>query len=290
MQIIDLEKFKSYMAFSESVKKNVKRKAHFMCCLCKSIDIEVHHIIPQEEKGPDSEDNAAPLCPSCHETYGGNPRKRKLIRDAKKLWLEICEKKYSTGAGVELGELLKLTKSINNNTNPQIVAENIITALSNNHLNINQKSKKTVSLSIGEILDILHKHKEPKTNSQIANFTTTYLLLFGTKSNLKSDREYNDLKKEFTYFFGYSFQKKITLHLIKSFKIDWINKGVTDFQIDKLAGACFMLMFCLLHHCDLKLKEFFVDANIDSYGQFNFSLKKGTPQKKMKKIYNKYNK
>ena len=84
------------MVFSEALKLKVKRKAHFSCCLCKALGIEIHHIIPQEEKGPDTEDNAAPLCPSCHETYGANSQKRKFIREARNFWYEICEKRYAS--------------------------------------------------------------------------------------------------------------------------------------------------------------------------------------------------
>lgn len=58
--------------------------------------MEVHHIIPQEDKGPDTEDNAAPLCPSCHETYGANPTKRKFITEARDFWHEVCAKRYAT--------------------------------------------------------------------------------------------------------------------------------------------------------------------------------------------------
>ena len=84
------------MAFSEAIKLKLKKKAHFSCCLCKALGIEIHHIIPQEEKGPDTEDNAAPLCPSCHETYGANSQKRKFIREARNFWYEICEKRYAS--------------------------------------------------------------------------------------------------------------------------------------------------------------------------------------------------
>ena len=82
------------MPFSETIKLVVKRKAHFMCCLCHSLGVEVHHIIPEALSGADSEDNAVPLCPSCHETYGANPEKRKFIREARELWYEICERRY----------------------------------------------------------------------------------------------------------------------------------------------------------------------------------------------------
>ena len=84
------------MPFSEKLKKNVRRRAHFSCCLCKNIGVEIHHIIPQEEGGLDIDKNAAPLCPSCHETYGANPQKRKFISEARDLWYEICEKRYAT--------------------------------------------------------------------------------------------------------------------------------------------------------------------------------------------------
>jgi hypothetical protein len=83
------------MPFSEELKSKIRKNAHFACCLCKTIGIEIHHIVPQEQGGLDTEDNAAPLCPSCHETYGANPEKRKFIREARDFWYEICEKRYA---------------------------------------------------------------------------------------------------------------------------------------------------------------------------------------------------
>ena len=84
------------MGFSEALKSKVRKKSHLACCLCKAIGVEVHHIIPQEHGGSDKEENAAPLCPSCHETYGANPKKRKFIREARDLWYEICAKRYAS--------------------------------------------------------------------------------------------------------------------------------------------------------------------------------------------------
>jgi hypothetical protein len=82
------------MAFPEAIKASVRKKAHLACCLCKSMGVEVHHIIPTDEGGPNTEDNAAPLCPSCHDQYGANPQKRKFIREARDLWYEVCERRY----------------------------------------------------------------------------------------------------------------------------------------------------------------------------------------------------
>lgn len=84
------------MAFAESLKLNVKKKAHFQCCLCHDLGVEIHHIVPQGEGGPDDEENAAPLCPTCHETYGDNPKKRKFIREARDFWYDICESRYAS--------------------------------------------------------------------------------------------------------------------------------------------------------------------------------------------------
>ena len=57
----------------------------------------MHHILPQAEGGPDSEDNAAPLCPSCHRIYGGNPELRARIREMRDAWYEMCERLFSDG-------------------------------------------------------------------------------------------------------------------------------------------------------------------------------------------------
>ena len=83
-------RLKKEMAFSELLKKRIREYAHNQCCICERVGIEIHHIIPQREGGADTEENAAPLCPSCHETYEDNPRKRKLIRERRDVWYKIC--------------------------------------------------------------------------------------------------------------------------------------------------------------------------------------------------------
>lgn len=66
-----------------------------MCCLCHTLGVEVHHIVPQEDDGEDTEENAAPVCPTCHETYRANPSKRKFIRETRDFWYEVCANRYS---------------------------------------------------------------------------------------------------------------------------------------------------------------------------------------------------
>ena len=64
--------------------------------------VEIHHIVPQKDGGPDDDDNAAPLCPGCHETHGGNPDRRKVIREARDHWYAICDKRFA-GDGEAVG-------------------------------------------------------------------------------------------------------------------------------------------------------------------------------------------
>jgi HNH endonuclease len=80
------------MPFNERLKLRIKRKANFTCCWCREQRnrVDIHHIIPKSEEGPDTEDNAAPLCGSCHDLYGNNRDHRKEIRDRRDHWYELC--------------------------------------------------------------------------------------------------------------------------------------------------------------------------------------------------------
>lgn len=41
------------MSFTEAIKKEARLKAHYRCCICEQIaPLEVHHIVPQEERDP----------------------------------------------------------------------------------------------------------------------------------------------------------------------------------------------------------------------------------------------
>lgn len=77
------------MAFSEKTKLEAKKKSAFRCCICHKLFVEVHHIIPQALAGSDNLENAAPLCASCHDLFGGNPEKRKQIKEMRDYWWQI---------------------------------------------------------------------------------------------------------------------------------------------------------------------------------------------------------
>lgn len=83
------------MPFSDSVREKVLKMALYHCCVCQKagLSIEVHHIVPQAHGGDDSDDNAAPLCPTCHADYGDNPVKRKAIMKRRDFWYKLCRKR-----------------------------------------------------------------------------------------------------------------------------------------------------------------------------------------------------
>lgn len=85
----------STMDFPESVKLEAKKKAHYACVWCQRTEyfVEVHHIVAQENGGPSTLDNAAPLCPQCHTHIGPNPEMRKQLRERRDWWWAECERR-----------------------------------------------------------------------------------------------------------------------------------------------------------------------------------------------------
>jgi hypothetical protein len=79
------------MPFNHITKKEALERSSFRCCICHDLAADIHHIIPQEEKGPDTIDNAAPLCSTCHDLFGDNPKKRKKIKQMRDHWWKIVE-------------------------------------------------------------------------------------------------------------------------------------------------------------------------------------------------------
>lgn len=77
------------MAFTEKLKKEVRNLSDGKCVICHKPFVEIHHIIPQSEGGDDTIENAVPLCAGCHDTYGGNPYKRKQIIEFRNRWYQV---------------------------------------------------------------------------------------------------------------------------------------------------------------------------------------------------------
>jgi len=85
------------VAFSEKIRLQVRESAAFSCCRCPEIGVEVHHIVPAAQGGPDTFENAAPLCPNCHAGFGGNADKRKEIKQMRDRWYAVVAEKWPTG-------------------------------------------------------------------------------------------------------------------------------------------------------------------------------------------------
>ena len=98
------------MPFTEAIKLAVKRRAHFSCVVCHNPFVEVHHIIPQAAGGSDDPENAASLCALCHDHFGGNPEKRKQIREMRDLWYELCETCFRDSPTLKLAEAVEEIK------------------------------------------------------------------------------------------------------------------------------------------------------------------------------------
>lgn len=99
------------MAFSEKTKLEVKKKAMFQCCRCHEINVDVHHIDWQRENGPDTFDNAAPLCPNCHRWFGDNPTKKAEIRMMRDNWYETVERMYGRQVIAIMPQIQKINKN-----------------------------------------------------------------------------------------------------------------------------------------------------------------------------------
>jgi len=79
------------MDFTEKIKKEVRKKAMSKCCFCQGFDIHIHHIVPG---GSNDISNGAPLCPTCHERFGNDSKKRKRIIEARDNWYDRVERMY----------------------------------------------------------------------------------------------------------------------------------------------------------------------------------------------------
>lgn len=103
------------MPFSEKIKLEAKRRSGFRCCLCQRIFVEVHHLIPESEGGSSVIENAATLCSGCHDLYGGNPEKRKQIRQMRDYWWDFIQSwRDKVLSQKDLGLLIPIDEAPNN--------------------------------------------------------------------------------------------------------------------------------------------------------------------------------
>lgn len=228
------------MPFSAATTTQVKRMAHFQCCLCKALGVEVHHILPQAKNGSDAIDNAAPLCPSCHETYGENPTKRKFIREARDLWYEICEKRYASEPSL-LKEIrthvLRSTEDISrlrSDMERALDAFNLKGGHRTIQLPLSRKSGKAALLSLRDLLVLASAASErPKEQVELLCLRELWPLREGLRTS------YNAFKRNFG---------EVTLRHLAAYALDELKVDrapyLTEPDLESALGVMTIMVVC----------------------------------------------
>jgi hypothetical protein len=94
--------------FTESVKAQARKLADFRCCYCHDMGDHVHHLVPKEEGGSGTLDNAILLCVQCHDRYGHRSDKQKQLEQARDAWYEIVKDRQRPEDSVLLERLQEL--------------------------------------------------------------------------------------------------------------------------------------------------------------------------------------
>lgn len=228
------------MAFTSATTVLVKRRAHFQCCLCKGLGVEVHHIVPQAKGGSDEFVNAAPLCPSCHETYGENPTKRKFIREARDLWYEICDKRYASEPSLlrDIREQIKSSArtvdSIQRDLVRALAAFNIQGGKKTIQLPLSKKNGANSPLSIRDLLVLANSASaRPQEQVELLCLRELWPLKDGLRSSYKTFKEH----------FG-----EVTLRHLASYALDELKVRPTPYisepDLERALGLMTIMIIC----------------------------------------------
>jgi len=99
--------------FSEAIKLEARRLAFFRCCYCHDQQgDDVHHLVPKEEGGEGTIDNAIFLCVRCHSNHGHRPEKRAQLQQARDHWYEIVAERYAPVALHQVEEFNALRSDV----------------------------------------------------------------------------------------------------------------------------------------------------------------------------------
>ena len=247
------------MAFPEQLKVELRRRSDMRCCLCHALGIEIHHIIPECDGGPDTEENAAPLCPSCHDTFGANPEKRKFIREAKANWLAVCDRRVS--AVVDASSLLELLKRVATREDLRELRRDLTTAPgdgANWSIRTFAPSNPDKSQPLGQILAYLHcLPLDERVREKDENFV--YDAAFGYPW---SDQETELIKQRFIDTFGTATARRLCRLALHRHPLSRFGDGFTDEDFDDLMGPLIVDAILLVHHPDLNPKDEVVNAAV----------------------------
>jgi hypothetical protein len=233
------------MPFSESLKAEIRRRADMRCCICHTIGVEVHHIIPQAENGSDDEDNAAPLCPTCHETYGSNPGKRKFVREARDNWFVVCKQQLSA-THLDLDRLISLASQGVTREDLSTFKKELLQDLQAAfHLPLSGKRQ---SQSLAQILQWIYDC--PVETDKVTVVDVNFLYMFVWGGSLDDD-ESNDLKNKFVERFGKETALRLCRFRLSKHPYSLSKDGFTDPEMAELVGLVMTDIILLLHHQEI---------------------------------------
>jgi hypothetical protein len=233
------------MPFSESLRAEIRRRADMRCCICHTTGVEIHHIIPQAEGGPDNEDNAAPLCPSCHETYGANPTKRKFIREARDNWVAICERQLNA-AHKELDRIIKFANDGVTREDLSSFKKELLHDL--RAIFHSSKSNELKGQSLGEILQWIYDC--PVDTDKVTDGDISFLYMFVWEGSLYED-EVDELKNDFIGIFGKETARRLCRYVLNRHEYSLSKDGFTDPEMSALVNLLTIDMVLLLHHQEI---------------------------------------
>lgn len=150
------------MSFSDAVREAVLTRSARRCCVCrefKGVGLEVHHIHPSADGGPDTLKNAILLCFDCHAAAGHynpkhpkgskfSPAELRIHRDA--LWKAVADGLVPTlpktiAAGVHVQHLVCLSET----EAPKILAGQF----HNPHFDLRRMLQSPVSTFMSQVLN-----------------------------------------------------------------------------------------------------------------------------------------
>jgi len=232
------------MPFNESTKSRIRKRADFRCCLCRSLGIQIHHIIPESENGSDDENNGAPLCPSCHDTFGGNPQKRRFVREARDYWYEVCERNLLSADA----DLSRILQTVRNSATKDDVARlesmmgNCLVLVSKLHPSADRRQ-----VSLGEALAYIYSHSLGPASPEPKEVNATFELVF---EGWAEDKDLDRRKNLFLDTFGKETARRLCAWVMRDTDFHpYEFFTVPDFQ--ELLSLAFAAMKLLLAHDEI---------------------------------------
>ncbi len=236
------------MPFPEAMKADLRRRADMRCCICHAIGVEIHHIAPESEGGDDSEANAAPLCPACHETYGANPTKRKFIREARDNWLTVCAR---MAEGPTLKELVRIaaegrvTKEELSTFKKELVSEM-------REILRPQLGNRPRPQPLGEVLRFFYDFRADPGKVRPRDIDFVYMFLWDGKID---SGEADKVKTDFASTFGSAMVRALIRQVLQHEAQPRLADGFTEEDMKRVVGKLFASMVMLLHHSDFGQKD-----------------------------------